>query len=269
MELLDALETALTTRCGPDFWDTYFGDYDNAAPPNGNFFAFNNAAPQHNNFFAFAIRYGLWRFVEARLQTHGRKSMQKRGRPLLDYACRPERDYYGVWLGGTDVRIVEALLQNGADPNLEFNGVTPWQNAWYTAWGFVSASQLLPVLEVLLTYSADPNAYIEDNRRLAEPKWQGKRRTVLLIAQSHVDNENGDYGPHVTTQAEQEKLDKFIRMLKRGAKAKAWREEDEAPGFCARSHKLGAVFERERRAECSKQASWYESSPEGIWLSPG
>lgn len=200
-ELLDSLEVALTTRCGPDWWDTYEEDY-------------NRAALWHDNFFAFTVRYGLWRYVQARLQKQGRKSTQKRGRPLLDYACRPE-PRYGEWLRAIDVRIVEALLQNGADPNLKFNGFTPWQNAWYTAWGYAPASRLLPVLEVLLAYGADPNAYIEK---------KGWRRTVLQVAQSseyrHPFNDE--------VQVEQETVDNFIRMLKkRGAKAKEWREENE------------------------------------------
>lgn len=224
MDLLDALETALTTRCGPDWWDTYHENY-------------HRVVPWHDNFFAFTVRYGLWRYVQARLQAHGPKCIQKRGRPLLDYACRPEPRYV-VWLRGTDVRIVEALLQNGAEPNLEFNGFTPWQNVWYTAWGFVPASQLVPVLEVLLAYGADPNAYIEDDGRLAERKWQAKRRTVLIIAQNPVGNDDVDDGPYFKTQAEQETLDKFIRMLKkRGAKAKAWREEEE--GFVRDRTSLG------------------------------
>lgn len=206
LDLLDALETALTKRCGPDWWVTYWEDYI-------------SLALWHDNFFAFTIRYGLWRYVHARLKKNGPGSMKKRGRPLLDYACRPE-PRYSVWLRGTDVRIVEALLQNGADPNLKFNGFTPWQNAWYTAWVFVPASRLLPVLEVLLAWGADPNAYIEDEVGLSLKKGQKRRRTVLLVTQSYVC-----HGIYFETQVE--KFDKFIRTLeKRGAKAKEWREEN-------------------------------------------
>lgn len=208
MDLLDALETALTTRCGLDWWDTYSPHHI-------------KPTPWQNNFFSFTVRYGLWRYVQARLQTRGRESMQKRGRPLLDYACSPDPQK-GVWLRGIDVRIVEALLQNGADPNLEFNGFTPWQNAWYTAWRSVPASRLLPVLEILLEYGADPNAYIENSLRLSTSTWQKQRRSVLLVAQSSY----GDV-PYAKTQAEIEKLDSFIRMLeKRGGKAEEWREKN-------------------------------------------
>lgn len=207
MDLLDALETTLTTRCGPDWWNTYSEDLDKSA--------------WHDNFFAFTVRYGLWRYVQARLQTRGRESMQKRGRPLLDYACRPEPKL-DVWLRGTNVKIVEALLQNGADPNLKFNGFTPWQNVWFTAWNKVPLSRLLPVLEVLLAYGADPNAYIEDNVILSKYTWPSRRRTVLLVARNSFAHVS-----HGDMQAEQEKLDEFIRMMrKRGAKAKEWREED-------------------------------------------
>lgn len=207
MDLLDALETALTTRCGPDWWNSYFEDR-------------NKRVPRHDNFFAFTVSYGLWRYVQARLQTRGRESMQKRGRPLLDYACMPTSTYSG-WLRGTDVRIVEALLHNGADPNLKYNGFTPWQNVFYQAWGSVPASRLLPVLEVFLAYGADPNAYIENNVRLSRGVWQKRRRTVLLVASDH-------FGPYSKTQIEEKKLEKFIRLLKkRGGKAKEWKEEND------------------------------------------
>lgn len=208
-DLLDALETALTTRCGADWWNTFQKDYQEV--------------PWQENFLAFTVDYGLWRYVQARLQKHGRKATQKSGRPLLDYACKPESTYWrGELLRGTDVRIVEALLQNGADPNLMFNGFTPWQSTWYKGWGSVPASRLLPVLEVLLAYGADPNAYIETDVMLADHKWQKRRQTVLLITQNIRDT-----GYYADTKDEQERLDKFIGMLKkRGGKAKEWREED-------------------------------------------
>lgn len=210
MDLLDALETVLTTRCGPDWWNTYIEDY-------------NKPALWHDNFFAFTVRYGLWRYVQARLQTRGRIGMHKRGRPLLDYACWPVPSS-PVWLRGLDMRIVEALLQNGADPNLNFNGATPWQNAWDNAWDSVPASRLLPILEALLAYDADPNAYVEDEVKLSKHNWQKRRRTLLLIAQSPGSRRSG---PRIETQADQKKLDKFVRTLKkRGAKAKEWREEN-------------------------------------------
>lgn len=89
MELLDALETTLNTRCGADWWDTYRDE-------------FYREPPWYDNFFAFTVRYGLWRYVQARLQTRCRETMQKPGRPLLDYACRPVPTNRHVWLRGTD-----------------------------------------------------------------------------------------------------------------------------------------------------------------------
>lgn len=225
-ELLDALETALTMRCGPDWWNTYTKDRD-------------KPALWQNNFFAFTIRYGLWGYVQDRLQTRGRGSMQKRGRPLLDYACRPQPTY-GLWQRA-DARIVEVLLQNGADPNLDFNGFSPWQNVWFTAWDWIPVCHLLPVLEVLLAYGADPNAYIEETVKLSENKWQKRRRTVLLVAQG---SGNRTSGPYAESQAEQEKLDKFIRTFKkRGAKAKEWREEN---GVFVRHRTPSGVFRAQK-----------------------
>ncbi|KAG6353268.1 hypothetical protein INS49_007567 [Diaporthe citri] len=107
----------------------------------------------------------------------------------------------------------------------------PGKNAWYTAWGYVPVSQLLPVLDILLEYGADSNAYVENNVRLSKRKWQKSRHTVLLVASddpgSYADcGSDDDSGYYAETRAEQERLDKFIGVLKkRGGKTKEWREE--------------------------------------------
>ncbi|KAK2009283.1 hypothetical protein LZ32DRAFT_608582 [Colletotrichum eremochloae] len=204
-EMLNALEAALTTRFGPDWWDTYEEDYPR--PANG-----------HDNFFAFAVRYGLCYYVQARLQTPGLKSIAKPGRPLLDYVCRREPPY-PRWSRGTHLRIVEALLQHGADPNEKFNGFSPWQNAWYTVYYSKRSGKLLPVLELLLAYGADPNAWIE-----YQPSFSRNRRlSVLKVALTKYGVSDNTF--HTTPPDQDQILSRIIKELKkRGGKDREWRE---------------------------------------------
>ena len=98
LDMMNALETALTTRCGLSWWDT-FDDF----PTEG--------AACQDSLFAFAVRYGLRLYVRARLRNGGCQSLHKQGRPLLNYACAPTAA--PVWVRGLDARIVADLLHMG------------------------------------------------------------------------------------------------------------------------------------------------------------
>jgi hypothetical protein len=75
--------------------------------------------PYCDTFFAFAIRHGLQRYVQAKIGSNGGLLPNKKGRPLLDYACRLEPSYpNGVEV--INLAIVECLLEHGADPNEKF-----------------------------------------------------------------------------------------------------------------------------------------------------
>ncbi|KAK2022108.1 hypothetical protein LX32DRAFT_630495 [Colletotrichum zoysiae] len=213
IEMLTAFEAALTTRCGPDWWDTYEEDY-------------NRPVKWHDDFFAFAVRYGLCYYVRARLQMPGLKSIDKPGRPLLDYACRPE-PLYPHWRRGTDPRVVKALLQHGADPNKKFNGFSPWQNAWYTFWRKRQDAELLQVLELLLAYGADPNAWIEVSKRWSKRWGTTHRLSVLLVALELHERWKvlDDNTLYITTL--DPILSRIIKDLKkRGGKVRDWKEVD-------------------------------------------
>ncbi|KAL3296176.1 small s protein [Colletotrichum asianum] len=84
LAMMNALETALTTRFGPDWWNTY--DDENCRKP---FNGCRSTAASHSNFLTFPVRCGLWRYVQARLQIDG---CHKSGRPLLEYAFRRQSD---------------------------------------------------------------------------------------------------------------------------------------------------------------------------------
>jgi hypothetical protein len=75
------------------------------------------------NFLALTIQARLVKYVGGKLQTD-KQLMQKRGRPLLDYALRPLRstpismDYHTSRDDpSVDVNMVELLLSSGADPD--------------------------------------------------------------------------------------------------------------------------------------------------------
>jgi hypothetical protein len=88
------------------------------------------------NFLALTVQARLVKYVRAKLQ-HGHTNMQKRGRPLLDYALRPRRTtpiilrYYSQRDDlSVDVDTVRLLLEYGADPNQPVylnEGRTVWE----------------------------------------------------------------------------------------------------------------------------------------------
>jgi hypothetical protein len=77
-----------------------------------------NAKLTHDNFISLAVEYGLTEYVREKLKEDGQLIKTKAGRPLLHYL-----------LGNGDclepeIEMAEALLQYGADPNVQFDGWT-------------------------------------------------------------------------------------------------------------------------------------------------
>ncbi|KAI1347005.1 hypothetical protein F5Y01DRAFT_296381 [Xylaria sp. FL0043] len=87
------------------------------------------------NFLALAVQARLVQYVRVKVQADPR-NMQKRGRPLLDYALRPRRvtpismPYHSIRDDpSVDVDMVELLLGRGANPNQPVhlnNGTSVW-----------------------------------------------------------------------------------------------------------------------------------------------
>ncbi|KAH5265392.1 hypothetical protein HBI70_141900 [Parastagonospora nodorum] len=87
------------------------------------------------NFLALAVQARLVKYVSTRLQAD-KQIMQKRGRPLLDYALRPRRvtpismDYHTTRDDpSVDIKMVELLLAHGANPNQSvhlYDGESVW-----------------------------------------------------------------------------------------------------------------------------------------------
>lgn len=138
------------------------------------------------------------------------------------------------------MRTVESLLLHGADPNAEFKGFSPWQNALYT---FPRAlDRLLPIFQVLLAYGADPNAYIEKYYYSTSTHVSQERRySALLLLQMSLrgDWENSEVNFDLSL-AQKEMMGSIIKTLKKqGAKSKEWRVE------------IGGLFVRHRHRGAS------------------
>lgn len=195
----------LTSWC-----DTYEEDY-------------NRPVPWHDNFLAFTVRHGLTLYVQSKIRQLGKGCIQKEGRPLLDYACRPEPSY-GGWSETIRPDIVATLLQNGADPNQKFNCFSPWQNALYTPTR--DPVRWVTVLKLLVLHGADPNAFIQGREKLSKRSYRKYRKSSLWLLRDHFDS----------LLKEDEKLDAPVEELKmeviglirlleeRGAKSEEWHE---------------------------------------------
>lgn len=121
------------------------------------------------NFLALAVQARLVKYVRAKLKEDPR-NMEKRGRPLLDYALRPlrvipvtmryqlQRD--DPWI---DINMVRLLLENGADPNQPVHlnkGATVWQLFLLMMWGtssvdVIQRSVWYQSCEMLIQYGAE------------------------------------------------------------------------------------------------------------------
>jgi hypothetical protein len=132
--------------------------------------------PCYDNFMALAVVNGLTLYVQDTIRVKGRICLDKPGRPLLDYACRPDPND-GFRAVCFDFNIAKYLLLASADPNAEFNGLTTWQNCLYT--GFDDPIRWVPILKLLLVHGADTNAGIGTEQA---------PRTALEIVQEDFDD---------------------------------------------------------------------------------
>lgn len=172
-KLLDEVDRAMTTYFpdvtgswkegvykGATWCDTFEEDY-------------NRAAPWHDNFMSLNVRFGMTLYVRDTIQKKGKQCLVKPGRPLLDYACRPEPKWSN-WSAYSDPDLVQLLLLNGADPNLKFNGFSAWQNCLYTE--TTNPVKWIALLKLLLLHGADANACIQGRKK-------GSQTALIAIQQ--------------------------------------------------------------------------------------
>ena len=130
-----------------------------------------------DTFISFVVQAGLKTYVEAKLKHSGPKILEKPGRPVLDYAVAPHRNYTllqydrqwdGIGTRQADPSLVELLLRYGADPNERYPfgysryGLYHLQN---TVWG----NALLAGLDCLeSTRGPKPARWVDCISRWAE-----------------------------------------------------------------------------------------------------
>jgi hypothetical protein len=92
----------------------------------------------HCTFLALAIQAGLRLYVNEKLEANKALVFQKQGRPLLDYACRPERvsELLSREYGTLGFSIICLLLEHGADPN---QSIEPYETVWSSSLRYCSA----------------------------------------------------------------------------------------------------------------------------------
>jgi hypothetical protein len=162
--------------------------------------------PWHDSFLSLAVRYGAIGYVQQSLVKAGlfrvpklpggyldrfmyslavfranNNQLFKPGRPILDYAVRPEPSW-GGWIDAINPDLVELLLDYGARPNEAFNGWTPWQNTLYTVkQGHLNDrfQDWARILELLIVRGADPNAYCESWKKTGKRSGRTRRYSAL------------------------------------------------------------------------------------------
>jgi hypothetical protein len=130
--LLDEFDRVNTVRCNGNgvHWTN---ERKQRHPRSGREFLFEEH--QSCTFPALAIQAGLRLYLNEELELNKALITQKRGRPLLDYACRPKRTSRILsHLGHEDFfdpQIVRLLLEHGSDPNQPIKG----NGDGHTVWG--------------------------------------------------------------------------------------------------------------------------------------
>jgi hypothetical protein len=86
---------------------------------------------EYNSLFTFAIEKNLLLYVQQKLDHNLDLLRKKRGRPLLDYAMRPEsRSAHDK---APNLPMAALILDRGADPNQQWAGATIWKH-YITKW---------------------------------------------------------------------------------------------------------------------------------------
>jgi hypothetical protein len=160
-KLLDELDKAMKTHI-PNFTRSWNGRGD-ALTTWCQLYTedYRRSTPWYENFMSLSVSFGLTFYIRDTVRERGRHCLAKRGRPLLDYACTPV-PANDNWPAYSDPKLVQILLENGADPNVKFDGHSAWQNCLYPE--TINPMEWIPILKLLLLHGADTNSCTESSR---------------------------------------------------------------------------------------------------------
>lgn len=205
--------------------------------------------PTHDDFLSLMILSGLYHSVADVLSTHTRSVLTKKGMPYLHYICLDTLSRYHV---GPHPRMVQLLVEKGADPDQIFDNRSAWQNALELSTNHTQTRRrvlflFLGALTMFVKHGANPNACIDVD---------GQRQSVLHVVKMifgrilqedpldkpaymrsrgfwELDNNSDTQAlTHLMLPENKEKLRRagemtldLIKLLEsKGAKTKAWRK---------------------------------------------
>ncbi|KAF4985588.1 hypothetical protein FDECE_16457 [Fusarium decemcellulare] len=132
--LLVELDRAMTQH-GEAYFPDHQGHWTDYLVEQGDVGVFENGSAaltaSHNTFLSLAVRHGLVYFVRDRFTASPPATIEKEGRPLLDYALRPYTLNPRLHAFAMSRRpdLVEFLLEEGCDPNEKWKGSSLWR--WF------------------------------------------------------------------------------------------------------------------------------------------
>ena len=134
-------------------------------------------AEARNPFHASCVRYDTSLYIGKVLDRDPQYLRRKIGRPLLFYALQPSlsncSSNYSANSNSTNPKLVQILLERGANPNQRYNDVNPWTEALALAFTSLNrrerreeslaqeARQWIRVFHLFIEYGADPFAFCE------------------------------------------------------------------------------------------------------------
>jgi hypothetical protein len=122
---------------------------------------------QQDNFLSLTVSFGLTEYVSAKLKGDPSLALKKSGQPLLDYIAFSNCP--------VDAAMVSVLLQNGANPNIDFWGCSIWQ---YT----------LELIKILVEpFSNFKNGTDGSSRILTHPSCEEWSRVFKLLIEGGAD----------------------------------------------------------------------------------
>ncbi|KAL9118898.1 MAG: hypothetical protein Q9187_004547 [Circinaria calcarea] len=199
--ILEALDSVVETYAKVDMADHWTNARD---PPSGLCFEEEGC----NSFLALTIQARLQLYVTQKLDSTPKLMGAKRGRPLLDYALRPNLvtpTQLPHLVEYIDFKMVDMLLNRGSDANQKvsiYDGITVWglfllscyqrkdvadtqtQNTWYQA------------AELMIRKGADRRLKLETTRKETITKGDGSQGTTGTTAKY---KRPVTYGNNITT----------------------------------------------------------------------